>query len=127
MATIATAPKFSTTSRVTMLPPGIRTWSVRNAKILPTCRVSDEVVSKACSTTSDGFRFGQRRLCPVVLLAAVGPLFRNFQGQPLARLVLDRSADEPGEQRMRPGGSALELGMRLSTDDERMHLRRILD
>jgi hypothetical protein len=35
IATTATAPKCSTTSLVTSLPPGIRTWSRRSAKIFP--------------------------------------------------------------------------------------------
>src|ERR1700735_2734741 len=103
MATIATAPKCSTTSRVTTLPPGIRTWSIRNAKIFPVCRISYEIVSKACSPTGDGFGLRQRRLGRIVLLAAVGSPFRNLQGQPFTRLVFDRSADEAAEKRMRPG------------------------
>ena len=35
IATMATAPKCSTTSRATTFPPGIRTWSLRSAKIFP--------------------------------------------------------------------------------------------
>src|ERR1700728_2100875 len=113
MATIATAPKFSMISRVTILPPGIRTWSARNAKIFPTCRLWDEVVSKTCSPTGNRFGLRQRRLCGVVLLAAVGSPLRHLQGQPLAR-----RADEAGEQRMRPGRPALEFGVGLGADDE---------
>src|SRR6202035_2701708 len=113
------------TSRVTVLPPGIRTRSARNAKIFPTCRISEEVVSKTCSPTGNRFGLGQRRLCVLVLFAAVGTLLGHLQGQPLARLVLDRRADEAGEQRMRSGRPALELGVGLGADDEGMHLRRI--
>src|ERR1700722_127225 len=103
MATIATAPKFSMTSRVTTLPPGIRTWSARNAKIFPTCRLWDEVVSKTCSPTGNRFGRTQRRLCGALLLAAVGWPLRHLQGPPPALLVLHRRADEAGEQGMRPG------------------------
>src|SRR3984957_21219289 len=100
MATIATAPKCSMTSRVTILPPGIRTRSARNAKIFPTCRISDEVLSKTCSPMGSGFGLRQRRLRFLELFAAVGPLLGHLPGQALARLVLDRRADEAGEQRM---------------------------
>src|ERR1700735_4352082 len=101
------------TSRVTILPPGIRTRSARNAKIFPTCRVSDEVVSKTCSPTGNRFGLRQRRLCGVVLLAAVGSPLGHIQGQPVARVVLDRRADEAGEQRMRSRRAALQFGMSL--------------
>src|SRR6201991_178623 len=127
MATIATAPKFSMTSRVAILPPGIRTWSARNAKIFPTYKLSDEVVSNSCSPTGNRFGLRQRRLCAIVLLAAVGSPLGHLQRQPLARLVLDRRADEAGEQRMRSGRPALEFGMGLGADEERVHLGRILD
>src|ERR1700722_14491090 len=127
MATIATARKFSMTSRVTILPSGIRTRSARSAKIFPTYRISDEIVSKTCSPTGNRFGLSQRRLRAVVLLAAVGSPLGYLQGQPLARLVLDRRADEAGEQRMRSGRAALEFGMSLGADDEGMHLRRILE
>src|SRR3984957_15726057 len=115
------------TSRVTILPPGIRMRSARNAKIFPTCRISDEVVSKTCSPTGSVFGLRQRRVCFIVLFAAVGPLLGHLQGQPLARLVLERRADEAGEQRMRSGRSALKFRMRLGADHEWVHLRRILD
>src|SRR5271156_6463455 len=118
MATIATAPKCSMTSRLTILPLGIWTRSARNAKISPTCRMSDEVVSKTCSPTGNRFGLRQRRLCGIVLLAAVRPPLGHLQGQPLARLVLDRRADEAREQRMRSGRPALEFGMGLGADHE---------
>jgi hypothetical protein len=34
--------------------------------------------------------------------------------------LLDRSLDEPGEQRMRLEGAALELGVELDSDEPRM-------
>ena len=55
-ATTATAPKCSTTSLTTSLPPGILTWSRRSAKIFPVYNVSDDVVSKTWSATSSRLR-----------------------------------------------------------------------
>src|SRR5947209_6288644 len=111
-----------------MLPPGIRTRSLRNAKIAPVCNVSDEVVSKTCSPTSDRLGLRQRWLRVFVLLAvAVGPVLGDLQGQSLGRLIFDRGPDEAGEKRMRTGRAALEFGVRLRADHERVHLRRVLD
>src|SRR3984885_7369486 len=89
--------------------------------------VSAPVFSKTSSPTGNRFGLTPRRLCGVVLLAAVGSPLGHLQGQPLARLVLDRRADEAGEQRMRSRRAALQFGMSLGADDEGMHLRRILD
>src|SRR5215218_5722516 len=130
IARMATAPKFSTTSLLATLPPGIRTSSARRAKILPTYMVSDETVSKSCSAT--GFRFLQLRI--VQLLPELLGMFRSVRmlgnvhpGKSLLRLVAQGRADERDEQRMRPRGPALQLRVRLRADDERMNVGGVLD
>ena len=54
-------------------------------------------------------------------------LLGNVDRQPLVGLVVQRRADERDEQRVRPGRPALELGVRLGADDERMDVGGVLD
>src|SRR5690625_1698235 len=115
-ATIATAPKCSTTSRVAVAPPGMRTSSARSAKILPLCTSREETVSKTCSATGRGlFQQG--------LPGAVGVVFRDFHRKPFGGLVVDGRTDERHEQRMGSGGPALQFGMGLGADQKRVDLR----
>src|SRR5690625_556117 len=142
MATTATAPECSTTSRVAVTPPGMSTSSRRSAKILPLCSSCDEVVSKTCSATGHMLRQGIRQPTAQVSGTArvtVRPVFGvdglvvfvmglgDLHRQPLGGLVIHCRADERREQWMRSGGPALQLRVRLGTDQERMHLARVLD
>src|SRR5690348_12299403 len=64
------------------------------------------------------------------MLVAVGRLLRNLwdiDGEQFGVLVVDRRRYERDEQRVRPGGPALQLGVRLGAYDERMHVRRVFD
>lgn len=51
----------------------------------------------------------------------------DLDRQQLTRLVIDGCPDECDKQWVRPGGSALQLGVGLGADNERMPIRRILD
>src|ERR1700736_4743747 len=97
IATTATAPSSSTSSRVTSFPPGILTRSLRRAKIFPVCRVSDDVVSKMCSATGNRFGLGQRLGYPVMLFTFVRRLFGDLHRQTLGCFVVDRRPDEANE------------------------------
>src|SRR5689334_10041188 len=104
---MATAPKCSITSRRAVLPCGMRTSSVRSAKILPTYSVSLDTVSNSCSATGRGLLQQLRNL--VVVLDAIRVLLGNVHArQPFFCLVVQRRADERDEQRMGPGRPALE-------------------
>src|SRR6478672_3437546 len=92
--------------------------------------VSDSTVSKSCSATGFGFlQLGILKYLPDVLgmLRSVRELGNLHAGEPLLCLVAQRRADERGEQRVRTGGSALQFGVRLRADDERMDVGGVLD
>src|ERR1700736_449006 len=84
------------------------------------------MVSNSCSPTS---RWFLQQLPDIVgMLVTVCMLLGNVHArQPFLRLVVQRCADERHEQRMRPGGSALELRVRLGADEERMDIGAVLD
>src|SRR3979409_1782965 len=87
--------------------------------------VSEETVSNSCSATGRGLL---QQLPDVVgMLGSVRVLSNVHAWQPLLGLVVERRADERYEQRVRPGGPALQLGVGLSSDDEGMHVGRVLD
>ena len=60
-------------------------------------------------------------------LVTVGVMLGHLNRKSLGGLVVDRRADECGEQRMRPGGPALEFGVRLSAHQERVDFGGVLD
>src|ERR1700719_1603657 len=73
--------------------------------------------SNSCSPTGGGLL--QQLPDAVGMLGSVRVLLRYVHaGQPLLGLVVERRTDERDEQRVRPGGPALQLGVGLSADDE---------
>src|SRR3977135_3303369 len=87
--------------------------------------VSEETVSNSCSATGRGLL--QQLPDAVGMLGSVRVLSNAHAWQPLLGLVVERRADERDEQRVRPGGPVLQLGGGLSSDDEGMHVGRVLD
>ena len=61
------------------------------------------------------------------MLVTVGRVLRHFHRQQFALFVVDGRADECHKQRVRTGRPALQFGVGLSTDDERMDVRRVFD
>src|SRR5882757_7465711 len=84
------------------------------------------MVSNSCSPTS---RWLLQQLPDVVgMLGTVRMLLRNVHTrQSFLGLVLQRRTDERDEQRMRLGGSALELRVCLGADDEGMDVGAVLN
>src|ERR1700738_2858887 len=87
--------------------------------------VSEETVANSCSATGSGLL---QQLPDVVGMLGSVRVLRNVHAwQPLLGLVVQRRADERDEQRVWPGGPALQLGVGLSSDDEGMRVGRVLD
>src|ERR1700730_13640166 len=87
--------------------------------------VSEETVANSCSATGSGLL---QQLPDVVGMLGSVRVLRNVHAwQPLLGLVVERRADERDEQRVWPGGPALQLGVGLSSDDERLRVGRALD
>src|ERR1700742_4869312 len=61
------------------------------------------------------------------MLVSVGRMLRHLHRQQLARLVVDSSAYECREKRVRSSWPALQLRVRLGADDERVYFRRVFD
>src|ERR1700754_2637480 len=104
----------------------MRTSSARNAKMFPIYRVSESTISNSCSPTSRGLL---QQLPDVVgVLDTVRVLPGNLHArQSFLGLVLQRRADERDEQGVRPGGPALQLRVRLGSDDEGVDVGGVLD
>src|SRR5689334_18551877 len=91
--------------------------------------VSLDSVPKSWSATVGRLRCGLPGVLGLFgagVFGAVGA--RNvLQRKSLAGLVVQCGTDEGGEQRMRPGRPALEFRVSLGADQERVHVRAVLD